>query len=267
MPAKIHVLDCGTLRPPAGGEVPTQCLLIERPQGLVAVDAGLSISLLADSRGLSFERFFIRPPRLPALALVNQVEALGYSPSDVTDIVLTHLHSEHCAGIMDFPDARVHVSQREYDTAQSGSLRSKISYRQNIWAHGPRWELHSGRGTWHGVDDAAYIDPDTVLVPLPGHTVGHCGVAIKTGRGWLLHAGDATYSDLTTDSSPEPIYPLKQYQWVSAADRPAARRTLALLQELSRTPDIQVINSHSGIDHLARTTGELVSIPVDWATG
>ena len=29
------------------------------------------------------------------------------------------------------------------------------------------------------------------LVPLPGHTRGHCGVALRLPHGWLLHCGDA----------------------------------------------------------------------------
>ncbi len=29
------------------------------------------------------------------------------------------------------------------------------------------------------------------LVPLFGHTRGHCGVAVRTEQGWLFHAGDA----------------------------------------------------------------------------
>ncbi|GAB16480.1 hypothetical protein GOEFS_003_00030 [Gordonia effusa NBRC 100432] len=259
MAGKIHVVDAGTLRPPGGGEIPTQCLLVERPNGILAVDAGFSLSFLMDSKAIGFERFFIRPPQYPHLALANQVRALGFSPADVTDIALTHLHSEHCAGIMDFPDARIHVSQREFDVANNGSLRSKVSYRQHIWAHGPNWQFHTGTATWQGIHNAAYIDADTVLVPLPGHTIGHCGVAVRTGDRWLLHAGDSSYSDLTLPTSPKPIFPLRQYQWISAADRAAARRTLGVLKKLSRDPDIDVINSHSGIDHLARTTGQLIT--------
>ena len=30
-----------------------------------------------------------------------------------------------------------------------------------------------------------------MLIPLAGHTRGHCGVAIKTETGWHLHCGDA----------------------------------------------------------------------------
>lgn len=81
--SSIHVLNTATLRPIAGGEVPTQCLLVERDDGLMAVDSGLSRSLLLRQQGLSFERYFIRPPKLESLALVSQVQALGFHPRDV----------------------------------------------------------------------------------------------------------------------------------------------------------------------------------------
>ena len=42
------------------------------------------------------------------------------------------------------------------------------------------------------------------LVPLPGHTLGHCGVAVWQGDRWLLHVGDAYYLrvELATDDHP-----------------------------------------------------------------
>lgn len=245
----VHVLDGGTLRPPIGHAVPSQCLLVERSDGILAVDAGLSESLLMKQSGLSFERHFIRPPRNPALALVNQVRRLGFEPRDVTDIALTHLHSEHAAGMMDFPHARIHLSRSEFDTAHNGSLRSRVSYRHNIWAHGPIWELHDGNSTWLGVDGSTEIDSTTVLVPLPGHTAGHCGVAVRQNGEWILHAGDATYADLVTGSAP-PKFPMRQYQWLSAADRGQVHRTHRELRRLAQHSDVRVICSHNPLGDL-----------------
>jgi glyoxylase-like metal-dependent hydrolase (beta-lactamase superfamily II) len=37
------------------------------------------------------------------------------------------------------------------------------------------------------------------LVPLFGHTRGHCGVAVRTASGWLFHVGDAAPVDLIED--------------------------------------------------------------------
>ena len=34
---------------------------------------------------------------------------------------------------------------------------------------------------------------DVLLVPLHGHTRGHCSVAVRAADGWLLHCGDAYF--------------------------------------------------------------------------
>jgi glyoxylase-like metal-dependent hydrolase (beta-lactamase superfamily II) len=45
---------------------------------------------------------------------------------------------------------------------------------------------------------------EVLLIPLFGHTLGHCGVAVRRGNRWLLHAGDAYYLrvELATDDHP-----------------------------------------------------------------
>src|SRR5206468_9190523 len=51
---------------------------------------------------------------------------------------------------------------------------------------GEMWFEFTAVRNLQGVDDV-------FLVPLIGHTEGHCGVAIRQGKGWLLHAGDAYF--------------------------------------------------------------------------
>src|SRR5207245_5655496 len=36
-------------------------------------------------------------------------------------------------------------------------------------------------------------EPDILMIPLPGHTLGHCGIAVRAKDKWLLHAGDAYF--------------------------------------------------------------------------
>ena len=47
----------------------------------------------------------------------SQIQAMGYSPRDVRHIVLTHLDFDHAGRIEDFPHARVHVMERELESA------------------------------------------------------------------------------------------------------------------------------------------------------
>ncbi len=239
----VHVFDVAPLRPPMGGEVPTQALVIVRGHQVIAVDAGYPAAVFADSSLIGFESRFLRLPNRPDAALINRLASIGVHPDRVTDIVLTHLHSEHAAGIVDFPAAEVHVSPVELDVASGTSLRSRVSYRKRFFEHVPRWRTHLGEIDWFGVPGCAEVVEDVMLVPLPGHTVGHCGVAVRlVGGDWLLHTGDASYSDIRSGSPA--AFPLSLYERFTAADRDAQRRTLATLKRLATRDDVHLMSSH-----------------------
>lgn len=193
----IHHLNCGTMRPyfpPV--EAIVYCLLVETNDGLVLVDTGFG---LADyTRPSPLMRVFtvlLRNPRDAEKAAVRQVAALGYDPGDVRHIVCTHLHLDHSGGLPDFPWAGVHVHRAEYEAAMARQGVMGRFYRPEHWAHGPRWVLHDlPSEKWFGFDCLPVGDglsPQILLIPLPRHTQGHCGVAVETGDGWLLHCGDA----------------------------------------------------------------------------
>ena len=54
-----------------------------------------------------------------------------------------------------------------------------------------------GGEPWFGFecvrDLGGQLPPEILLVPLVGHTRGHCGIAVDTGEQWLLCAGDAYF--------------------------------------------------------------------------
>jgi glyoxylase-like metal-dependent hydrolase (beta-lactamase superfamily II) len=89
-------------------------------------------------------------------------------------------------------------------------------YEPAHWNHGPDWRIHDKEEItdWFGLDSVRIdeiSDPDVRFVLLPGHTQGHCGVAIADRDGWLLHAGDSTYP-FYVDSDPlPPLDPLPPY--------------------------------------------------------
>jgi glyoxylase-like metal-dependent hydrolase (beta-lactamase superfamily II) len=199
----VHHLNCGTMRPVGsfgGRMVPAamvaHCLLVERPGGLLLVDTGFGRGDVDDPHRLG--RPFVAAMR-PALdageTALSQVEALGHTAADVTDVVLTHLDLDHVGGIGDFPQARVHVFAAELDAARHPTVREKARYLPVQWAHGPQWVEHRDHGDdWFGFSAVTALDDDVVLVPLRGHTRGHCGVALRQPGGrWLLHAGDAYF--------------------------------------------------------------------------
>jgi len=193
----IRFFNCFTCnaRVPSHWHTGTLCLLVETEQGLALVDTGLGQNDYVHKTGIirAFQVVTIVPLD-PDEAAVRQIASLGYSPRDVRHIVLTHMHFDHCGGLPDFPLASVHVHRREYE-AFVGRRRHwmDLAYVRRHIAHQPEFALYEDAGErWFDLPAIRLpFDPEMWLVPVFGHTRGHCGVAIRTESGWLFHVGDA----------------------------------------------------------------------------
>lgn len=200
------------------------CLLVEGERGLTLVDTGFGTADLAEKR---MGRGFIAtmgPSLDPAETAIAQVRAAGYDADDVTDIVLTHLDLDHAGGLGDFPGARVHVFADELAAATArSSIREKNRYLSAQWAHGPRWVEHAVAGDeWLGFGSVQVLSDDILLVPLRGHTRGHCGVAVRRpSGGWFLHAGDSYFSHGEKESPPTCPSGLSLFQTAVQMDKQA----------------------------------------------
>jgi len=194
----IHYFNCFTCnaRIPRHWQSGTLCLLIESNDGLVLVDTGLGTRDYVDEPGIlwTFKLVTIVPLN-PEEAAIRQIAKLGYQPEDVRHILLTHMHFDHAGGLPDFPWAKVHVHRREYEAIKSGKFRrwADGGYNRRILDHQPDIVLYEEtRDNWYDFDAIRLpFEPEMYLLPLFGHTSGHCGVAIKNGDGWLLHVADA----------------------------------------------------------------------------
>ncbi|MET7772461.1 MBL fold metallo-hydrolase [Nocardia sp. NPDC005366] len=209
---RIHHLDCGTMHPLGGrlidgvggplrrADMVCHCLLIELDDRLVLVETGMGEQSVLRPREWLGRRFIelTRPVFDIEQTAVRQVEALGFRREDVRDIVLTHLDLDHAGGLADFPHATVHIYAEELRAFEGAhTARERFRYRAVQFAHGPRWSAYTDLGaSWFGFDavrELSGLPPEILLVPLAGHTRGHAGVAVDTGDGWLLSAGDAYF--------------------------------------------------------------------------
>jgi glyoxylase-like metal-dependent hydrolase (beta-lactamase superfamily II) len=271
---RVHHLSCPTMCPASKrlvnrqgslferGRMVCHCWLIEAPGGLVLVDTGLGTADLADPRGRLGLWFgaIVHPERDPQGTAISQIRALGHDPRDVRDIVVTHLDLDHAGGLPDFPWARVHLHQAELHAAQArATFQERNRYRPVHFAHGPHWHPHEDTGeTWFGFQRtrALHADAQILLIPLFGHTRGHCGVATQTRDGWLLHAGDAYFSH--EELHPTPTCPpgLRTFQRLAAIDNEARLANQARLHALAQThsSEIRIHSAHCPVefDRLAR---------------
>ena len=181
-----------------GTEFVCHVLLLEHEAGLVLIDTGFGLADIADPERIGPARHLLRPRFDPAQTAIRQVQALGHQPTDVRHIILTHMDIDHVGAIGDFPHAQIHVTATEHGAATDPpSFRDKTRYFPQQWAHGPSWVLHEPEGElWQGFESVRPLiefGDEVALVPLPGHTRGHAGVAINSDDGWLLHAGDSYF--------------------------------------------------------------------------
>jgi len=194
---RIHHLNCGSLKPPFPDlQSIVYCLLVETSHGLVLVDTGFGINDYANpSWKMNFFLTWMGNPRHREETAIYQVQALGYKPENVKHIILTHMHIDHAGGLPDFPWADVHIFETEYQALLKPRGAMEFAYIKNHWKHGPKWVRHLEPVVdWFGFEAIPILstpDAEFLFIPLPGHTRGHCGVAIGKPGKWLLHCGDA----------------------------------------------------------------------------
>lgn len=259
---RVHHLNCATMCPacerfyqgrvdgaPGGLAAWTRparfvahCLLVESNDGLVLVDTGLGTHDLADPRRLGgVFNVALRPRLAPEETAIARVRALGFSPADVRHIVVTHLDLDHAGGLADFPHAQVHVFHREHDAAMAPLLRERMRYLAAQWAHGPRWVRHEvDGGRWHGFERARPVPglgDELLMIPLHGHTRGHCAIAVKAEGGWLLHAGDAYFFHGEMETVRRCPPGLRLFQTLVEMQRGARLANQQRLRELAHAPD------------------------------
>ena len=250
MSIKVHHLNCATLCPLTGTMV-CHCLLLETNEGLVLIDTGLGTKDIHEAKKrLDFSfRLFVKPILNIEETALYQIQKLGFKASDVTRIVLTHLHVDHAGGITDFPNAKVHVLRYEYNNIY---LAEKILQGYSIYQFKQEinWQIHDIYGEkWNGFNKTNILgnDDNILLVPLRGHTSGHCGVAINSDEGWIFHCGDAYFHNYTIkkEISKTP-FGIKFFQYMIDHNSDIRIKNQIRLSELyqSKKNEVQFICSH-----------------------
>ncbi len=132
--ARYDVLLVGS----AGPQVASTCSLIRDGHRAIVVDPGLAPS---------------------QAAILDPLRALGLSPEDVTDVVISHHHPDHALNVALFPAARVH----------------------------DHWAIYDFAGRWDDVEsEGRVVAPSVRLLRTPGHSNEDISTVAGTAEGVVV---------------------------------------------------------------------------------
>ncbi len=179
---------------------PVPVFLVEHPSaGPFLIDVGYDPSISSDpTRTLGF--FFGKVAmkhRLAERGVQEEVIARGVDPSEVSRVVMTHLHNDHASGSAQWPQATFVVDRAERAAADGPgpyvkSHLATIERWQEIDHAGPEAEAFESFG--RTID--LFGDGDVRLVASPGHSLGHQSVLLRLRDRYALICGDAAMSTL-----------------------------------------------------------------------
>ena len=225
----------------------TNCLLVERGSELLLVDSGIGDK--HDARFRANYAMNETAERLP-----DSIWRAGHAPEDVTHVLLSHLHFDHCGWntrydggtlVPTFPRARYWLERGEVEHARAPNERDRASYDPRNWE--PLFEA----GVVELFDGEAEPMPGVRAVKAPGHNADMCIVLLDGGGG----ERGVYWADLvpTTAHVPYPwimgydLYPLTTLEtkkrWLPRA---AAEGWLCVFEHDAETPLARLVEEKPG---------------------
>jgi len=214
MEVKIYPINTGYIRLDKGAyitsknygekvEVPTWSFLISIGKERILVDTGMSETKLADwHHPGSYQPKGYR--------IDEQLNKMGVGLEDVSTVILTHLHWDHCANMKLFWKAKFYVHSKELEFALNPHVLYLKSYDSKKLGATPPFE----NVEFEKVDGEYELNSYVKLFPTPGHSVGHQSVAVRTDKGTYVIAGDAIFADENLEPDREkniPFTPMGRY--------------------------------------------------------
>ena len=147
----------------------------------LVLDTGFDADM-AKKRG----RELLRSPR-------DGLAAIGIDAAQVGDVIISHMHYDHAGNRDLFPNATFHLQDREMAFCTGRCMchpQLRRSFEEGDVA-AMVGRLFAGRVQFH--DGAGEIAPGISVHHVGGHTNGLQVARVKTARGWVVLASDASH--------------------------------------------------------------------------
>jgi glyoxylase-like metal-dependent hydrolase (beta-lactamase superfamily II) len=206
----------------------------------------------------------------PAMGkLRSNLQAAGYQPEQINDIVLTHMHRDHIGGLTidgkaAFPNATVHADKRESDFWLSGANldHAPPGIKPRFLGVATALQPYIAAGRYKPFETESEILPGLRSVASYGHTVGHTSYVIesKGQQLWLI-------GDLVNVAAVQLQHPSVSFAFDS--DGPAAAASRVKLVNEATEQGVLVGAAHlpfPGLGHFRAEASGWQWLPVDPST-
>jgi len=172
-------------------------LVLNTGRALLLFDTGMG-----DSMGAASQMFGPTTGRLLA-----NLRAAGIDPAQITHVVLTHAHCDHCWALVDaggrrnFPNAQVVVSEADLRFWTDDANKRGPAFME-VFIEGAKKNLAAYRDRMVMARDEQPVVPGVTALATPGHTVGHMVYAITSGGRTLVNTGDLAHHHILLMRTP-----------------------------------------------------------------
>lgn len=209
--------------------VPT--FLIEHDDGLVLMDTGLAPEAAQDAEQ-AYGEIGERVEFSPGQRVDAQLAALGVATTDVTHVVVSHVHFDHTGGLRLFPRARFLLGGGDRDAVVAPEADDIARPEDLDPVRDADWTFVVG-------DHDVFGDGAVTMLAMPGHTPGNTSLLVRLPRRTILLTGDTAHlrGALTTRA------PMS-----ADTDRALAAASLDRLVALAETHDAELWVTHDPDD-------------------
>ena len=163
-----------------------RCLLIETGERKILIDTGMG-----DKQSKKFFSYYLPNGND---TLESSLKENGFTPEDITDVILTHLHFDHVGGavkyndnreaVPTFPNAIYHVSRSHWELSVNPNRREKASFLpENFIPLQEHDQLNL-------IEEEGEIMPGIEIKIFNGHTVGQIIPYVKYKNKTIVYGGD-----------------------------------------------------------------------------